>query len=160
MREKVNKFVGSFLLLLMAIMLIAVLWQVFTRYILGAASTITEELARFLLIWIGLLGAAYISGENMHIAIDILPNRLTGQNKRTLTIFINLIIIAFAVTALIIGGSQLVYITYTLGQTSAALQIQLAYVYLVIPISGVLICYYKILDLFKLDELVESNLQN
>lgn len=157
MRQKIDKFIGSFLAALMGLMLIAVLWQVFTRYVMGSASTFTEELARFLLIWIGLFGAAYISGKKMHLAIDILPNRLTGQKKQALTIVINLIIIAFSVTALIIGGIQLVYISYILGQTSAALQIPLAYVYVILPISGILICYYKITDIYKLLQATESD---
>lgn len=157
MRKKIDTFIGSFLTSLMGIMLIAVLWQIFTRYILGSASTFTEELARFLLIWIGLLGAAFISGKDMHLAIDILPTRLTGSKKRRLMIVIKLIIILFAVTALIIGGAQLVYTSFILGQTSAALQIPMGYVYLVIPISGLLICYYKCSDISKSVQFYKKN---
>ncbi|MCW9706567.1 TRAP transporter small permease [Fodinibius salsisoli] len=152
MKKNINKFVGSFLSLLMGIMLVCVLWQVFTRYVMGEASTFTEELARFLLIWIGMLGAAYISGENGHLAIDLLPRKLEGENKRKLQIGINLIIILFVIVALIIGGGQLVYISYILNQTSAALQIPLAYVYLILPVSGLLICYYKVLDFIQLQQ--------
>lgn len=152
MKKNINNFVGSFLTLLMGIMLICVLWQVFTRYVMGEASTFTEELARFLLIWIGMLGAAYIAGENGHLAIDLLPRKLEGENKRKLQMVINAIIILFVVLALIIGGGQLVYISYILDQTSAALQIPLAYVYLILPVSGLLICYYKILDLVQLQQ--------
>ena len=126
----------------------SVLWQVFTRYVVGEASTITEELARFGLIWIGLLGAAYISGENAHLAINLLPSRLKGNSRNKLQILINIIIILFALTALVIGGSQLVYISFSLGQTSASLQIPLGYVYLVVPLSGLLIIYYKCVDIF------------
>lgn len=136
----------------MGIMLLCVLWQVFTRYVMGEASTFTEELARFLLIWIGMLGAAYISGENGHLAIDLLPQKLEGANKRKLQLGINVIIILFVVVALIIGGGQLVYISYILNQTSAALQVPLAYVYLILPVSGILICYYKILNLMELQQ--------
>jgi TRAP-type C4-dicarboxylate transport system permease small subunit len=48
---------------------------------------------------------------------------------------------------MVIGGSRLVYITYSLGQTSAAMQIPLAYVYTIIPISGAMIIFYKIRDI-------------
>lgn len=156
MRKVLNKYIGLFLALLMGLMLLCVLWQVFTRYILGEASTFTEELARFLLIWIGLLGAAYIADEKGHLAIDLLPSHLKGHKKRVLQIVINLVILLFVVTALIIGGGQLVYISYILGQTSAALQMPLAYVYLVIPLSGLLISYYKIMDLVALQNTSES----
>jgi len=53
----------------------------------------------------------------------------------------------FCIFTFIIGGSRLVYITYILEQFSPALQIPLAFVYLVIPISGILIVYYKIYEI-------------
>lgn len=146
--KKFNKFLEHFLAFLMAVMLISVSWQVISRYLLGDASSFTDELARYLLIWIGLLGAAYASGQRMHLAIDILPSKLNNRNRYRLSIFLNLLIIFFAITTMVIGGSRLVYITYTLGQTSAAMQIPLAYVYTIIPISGLLIVYYKIRDIF------------
>lgn len=151
MKKKINTFVGSLLSLLMGLMLACVLWQVFTRYVMGQASTFTEELARFLLIWIGLLGAAYVAGENGHLAIDLLPQKLQGEAHRKIQIVITLIIIGFVIVALIIGGGHLVYISYLLNQTSAALQIPLAYVYLILPVSGGLICYYKIVHLMNLN---------
>ncbi|HLR26316.1 MAG TPA: TRAP transporter small permease [Fodinibius sp.] len=158
MRKSINKAVAYILVILMVTMLICVLWQVFTRYIMGEASTVTEELARFLMIWIGLLGGAYVAGANMHVAINLLPSRLDGCKKQILQTIINLTIIAFVFVVLIIGGSQLVHITYNLGQTSAALNIPLAYVYLVLPISGLLVCYYKISDLLTDSNNSESGL--
>jgi TRAP-type C4-dicarboxylate transport system permease small subunit len=45
---------------------------------------------------------------------------------------------------LVIGGTWLVYTRFYLGVTSAALQIPLGYVYIVLPLSGLLIVYYSI----------------
>jgi TRAP-type C4-dicarboxylate transport system permease small subunit len=149
--KKFDKFLEHFLSLLMAIMLLSVSWQVISRYLLGDASSFTDELARYLLIWVGLLGAAYAAGKRMHLAIDILPSKLSGRNRYRLAIFLNLLIILFAVTTMVIGGSRLVYITYSLGQTSAAMQLPLAYVYTIIPFSGLLIVYYKIRDIFLME---------
>ncbi len=146
-----NRFLEHFLALLMAVMLISVSWQVISRYLLGDASSFTDELARYLLIWVGTLGAAYASGQRMHLAIDLLPSRLKGRAKYRLAIFINVLIILFALTTFVIGGSRLVYITYTLGQTSAAMQLPLAYVYSILPFSGILIVYYKIRDIFIME---------
>lgn len=144
MRAKVDQYVGYFLAFLMAIMTLDVLWGVFTRYVVGSQSPWTEELARFLLIWIGLLGAAYVAGQHKHLAIDILPGKLTGTAKARLEAFIRLLIIGFSATVLIVGGARLVYITYRLGQYSAALQVPLSAVYAIVPISGLLIIFYKL----------------
>lgn len=154
MKDTLDKYIGHFLVFLMSVMLLSVVWQVFTRYILGASSDFTDELARYLLIWIGTLGAAYISGKNMHLAIDLLPTKLKGRANYWLTVFINLMVMTFALFVMVMGGLRLVYITYTLGQTSASLQIPLAVIYLILPASGLLIIFYKTLEIlvYKPDE--------
>lgn len=138
---------GGFLILLMALMVLAVLWQVFSRYALNAPSSFTEEVARYLLIWIGILGAAYAAGQQAHLSIDILPQHLNPENRIRLRIGINVLIILFCILVLIIGGGNLVYINYLLGQYSAALHIPLGVVYSVLPLSGFLIVVYKINEL-------------
>ncbi|WP_331497731.1 TRAP transporter small permease [Flavivirga spongiicola] len=140
---------STVLVIIMAVMVVNVLWQVFTRFVIGTPSSFTDELARYLMIWVGVLGAAYISGRRMHVAIDLLPTRLNKEGQQKLKIISNSIIILFCFFAMVIGGVRLVYITFTLEQYSPALQIPLAVVYLVIPISGLLIIYYKISDILN-----------
>ena len=146
-----NKYLEYFLVFLMALMLLSVCWQVITRYFLGNPSSFTDELARYLMIWVGLLGGAWASGKGMHLAIDLLPSKLEGKAKYRLQVLLHLLVIFFVVTTLIVGGSRLVYITYTLEQTSAAMQLPLAYVYIILPISGVLITLFKIRDIIALE---------
>ena len=149
LREKVDKALGITLIIIMSVMVINVLWQVFTRYVVGAPSSFTDELARYLMIWIGVLGAAYVSGKNMHVSIDVLPSKLNKKSQKKLAHLVSFIIIAFVFTALVIGGIRLVYITYILEQYSPALQIPISLVYIVLPLSGILIIYYKISDLLN-----------
>ncbi len=146
MREKIDYYLGRFLALLMAVMTLDVLWGVFTRYALGQQASWSEELARFLLIWIGILGSAYASGKNMHLAIDLVSPKLEQPSKVKLESLIRILILLFAFTVLIIGGFRLIYITQVLGQTSPALQVPMTMVYAVIPLSGLLIIYYKLHD--------------
>ncbi|MDG3581593.1 TRAP transporter small permease [Galbibacter pacificus] len=148
-RKKIDLLLGRFLVLIMAIMVINVLWQVFTRYVTGTPSSFTDELARYLMIWVGVLGAAYVSGRNMHVAIDVLPSKASTKTQQKLKILVNVLIILFALVAFVIGGIRLVYISYILGQHSPALNVPLAVVYLVIPISGLLIIFYKTSDILK-----------
>lgn len=150
MREKIDKFLGTSLVIIMALMVVNVLWQVASRYLVGTPSSFTDELARYLMIWVGVLGAAYVSGRQMHVAIDIIPSRSNKKTKRLMKQFVYIFVILFAFLAMVIGGSRLVYISSILGQKSPALQIPLAIVYSVVPISGVLIMYYKFDDLKNL----------
>jgi TRAP-type C4-dicarboxylate transport system permease small subunit len=150
LRKKIDNILATLLVIIMSIMVINVLWQVFSRYFLGAPSSFTDELARYLMIWIGILGAAYVSGRNKHVAIDVLPSRLGLTTQKKLRLIVRILIILFCFFALVIGGSRLVYITHLLDQNSPALQLPLSVVYMIIPISGLLIIYYKISDILKL----------
>ena len=147
MKSTIDKYLGYFLIMLMVLMTLDVLWGVLTRYAFGSQADWSEELARFLLIWLGLLGAAYAAGQKMHLAIDLLSLKLNVSSKRRLFIFINTLIIIFVTAVLIIGGFRLIYLTNLLGQLSAALRIPMYLVYAVIPLSGMLVVYYKIHDL-------------
>ena len=146
-RQRLDKVLGLALVFIMTIMVINVIWQVFSRYVLGMPSSFTHELARFLMIWIGVLGAAYVAGRNGHVSIDVLARRGSEKNQKRLKHFVRIAIIFFCLFAMVVGGLRLVYVTYVLDQYSPALGLPLAMVYLVIPISGLLIIYYKIYDM-------------
>lgn len=147
LRNQIDRILGTFVVLLMAVLVINVLWQVTSRYLVGHPSSFTDELAGFLLIWVGLLGSAYITGKRQHLAIDLLHNKLKPGGKKRIDRLINLLIAAFALSVLIAGGSNLVYITIHLGQLSSALQLPVGYIYMVLPLSGIFIMYYAIDDL-------------
>ena len=149
MRKTIDNVLGGTLIIIMSVMVLNVLWQVFTRFVMGTPSSFTDELARYLMIWVGILGAAYAAGKDMHVAIDVLPQRFSKETQKKLSVTVKIIVMLFALSAMVIGGSRLVYVTYVLEQLSPALQIPLAYVYLVIPISGLLVIYYKIMDILK-----------
>ena len=146
-RKKLDQVLGRILVVIMAVMVMNVLWQVFSRYVLGTPSPFTEELARFLMIWMGVLGAAYVAGKNGHVAIDVLAKRVHGKNQNKMKQSVRMAIILFCLFAMVLGGLRLVYVTSILEQYSPALGLPLAVVYLVIPISGLFIIYYKISDM-------------
>jgi len=125
-------------------MVLDVSWQVITRFILQDPSSFTEELAGFLLIWIGLLGSSYALYTKSHLGIDIITSKLSGFRKRLTQIMIHVIVILFALFVLVIGGIRLVNITLTLNQISPTLGIPMGYVYLVLPITGLLMIYYSL----------------
>ncbi|UXX81319.1 TRAP transporter small permease [Reichenbachiella carrageenanivorans] len=148
MRNKLDKFLEISLSLLLGLMVLNVLWQVASRYLLNDPSAFTDELSRYLLIWVGLLGAAYASGKGMHVAIELLERKLTTQQKHIQQLTIRILISAFSIVALIVGGTRLVIISFQLGQTSSAMHLSLGYVYLALPLSGLLICFYALSDFF------------
>lgn len=144
MRKIIDRTLEIFLIFLMAFLVLDVLWQVMSRYIFISPSSVTDELASYLLIWVGLMGAAYMSGCDGHLAIDLLVQRARPSRKKWLRLFIFMVVFLFAVSVLIVGGSWLVYTRFYLGVTSASLEINLGYVYLALPLSGALTAYYAV----------------
>lgn len=138
----VDQTLEAVLVILMGASVLNVLWQVFSRFVLGAPSSLTEEIARFLLIWIGVLGAGYAVGRGDHLAFELLPKRLSGASQAWLQIGIQSCVALFAGGVLVAGGLRLVYLQLSLGQTSAALGLPMGYVYLALPLSGVVMCFY------------------
>ena len=149
-RKKVDQVLEYFLSILLSLMVINVLWQIASRYLLNDPSAFTDELARYLLIWVGLLGAAYASGKGMHVAIELLERKLSAKMRLIQKLVIQSLILFFAGAVLIAGGTRLVVISFQLGQTSSAMQISLGYVYLALPLSGLLISFYAIAEFVKL----------
>lgn len=149
MMQKIEKALAFVLGALLALMVVDVTWQILTRFLPMQPSSYTEELARYLLVWIGILGGAYAFRRKSHLGIDLLTNALHGGARKTVQVFIVLVCFGFAASTMVYGGAKLMLLTFELEQFSAALNIPMGYVYSVLPLSGLLIC------LFSLDQLVE-----
>jgi TRAP-type C4-dicarboxylate transport system permease small subunit len=143
-KNHLDKVVATSLIVLMSLMVLNVTWQVLSRYVFQNPASFTDELSRYMLIWLGMLGSAYVAGRDEHLAIDIILKKLEGKPRLRLQILINTLVLIFALTVMVLGGGNLVYITLILEQHSATLQIPLALVYLIIPVSGLLVIYYQI----------------
>ena len=139
-----DKFLALTLTALMALMVLDVTWQIFTRYATASPSSWTEELARFLLIWIGLLGAAWAYRMRAHLGLSYLVEKRSAATQRKIAIFGYLASALFALLVLVYGGTQLVLLTLKLDQVSASLGLKIGYVYMIIPVSGVLITIFAL----------------
>lgn len=148
-RTLLDKLLEPTLVVLLFTLVVTVLWQVFSRYVLQSPSTSTDEISRFVLIWTTLLGAAWVVGQRSHLAIDLLIEKLTIANAIRLHKTICILIALFCVAVLCVGGSNLVRITLLLEQNSTVLQVPMGYVYCVVPLSGLIMTIYSICDYFS-----------
>jgi TRAP-type C4-dicarboxylate transport system permease small subunit len=143
-RKRLDKILEWVLVIIFSILVLDVLWQVISRYVLVSPSSFTDELAGYLLIWTSILGAAYVAGKNEHLAIDLLLRKSGPSRKRILSIIIFLLIGSFSFFVMFVGGLWLVYTRFYLNVYSTTLQISLGYIYSVLPLGGLLIVYYTI----------------
>jgi len=138
------------LIVAVALLVIDVVWGVFSRYILGAQTKWTEELARFLLIWVALLGGAVAFGTKGHLGVDYLTGKLHPDVHRLMAVFAHIVVLFFAVAVFLYGGIHVVADALTMEQTTPALGWKMGYVYLALPISG----FFMVL--FTIENLIET----
>jgi len=148
-KKWLDKTLEFFTALVMGGLVLDVLWQVATRFILKNPSSWTEELATYLLIWVGLLGSAVALNRGAHLGIDYFVGKLMLKQRLLTEVFVFVCVIGFGLSVLVLGGLRLVTETFLLGQVSPAIGIQLGYVYLAVPIAGFFISLYALEFLFQ-----------
>jgi len=148
-KKVLDRSLELLVMVVVAVLVVDVLWQVFTRFILKNPSIWTEELAIFMLIWVSLLGAAVALNRGAHLGIDYFVGKLSPKKRLYTEVFVFLCISLFSVTVMVLGGIDLVISTLKLQQLSPALGIKVGYVYLAIPISGFFLALYSIIGLVE-----------
>ncbi|MEN8254843.1 MAG: TRAP transporter small permease [Verrucomicrobiota bacterium] len=138
------------LIVAVALLVADVVWGVFTRYAMGGQAKWTEELARFLLVWISLLGGAVAFGTKGHLGVDYFVGKLHPDARKLMAVAVHLVVLFFAVTIFVYGGSRLVADALAMEQMTPALGWKMGHVYLALPIAGIFML------LFTLENLVET----
>lgn len=142
MKQMVDRGMEAVIAVIFGIIVASIIWQVFSRYVLQAPSTLTSEFARFLFMWLALIGGAYTFGQARHLAIDILPMMLPQRLRQWINVVVIVLIAAFAILVMIRGGWSLTSRTLASGQITPTLRLPMGYVYAAIPFSGAMIVYY------------------
>ena len=138
------------------VLVVDVLWGVFTRKILGDQARWSEELARFLLVWISFLGGAIAYLDDKHLGVDLLFSHFDRSARRLSKIVTHGLVFAFAAGIMGIGGTQLVIDRFDSGQLLPALEIPKAWFYLAVPTSGYLIGMFALGNVIALIAGVET----
>ena len=129
-------------------MVLLTCWQVFTRYVLSNPSSWSEELVGYLFAWMSLFGAALVTGERGHMNIPILVEKSKPAVQKVLGIFAEIIACIFAIVILVYGGVQIT--SLAMGQMTSSLGVPIGVFYVVMPVCGVLIALYTIINIIEL----------
>jgi len=139
LKERLVTVLEWLLIALMGGLVLDVLWQVASRYLLKRPSSWTDELATLLIIWVAMLGASVAFIRNHHLGVDYFVAKLAPRPRLVVETVVQLLIGVFAAVVLLLGGIKLVTLTLLTGQVSPALGVKMGHVYLALPISGVVI---------------------
>lgn len=137
------------LILAVGVLVLDVVWGVFSRYVLGEQTKWTEELARFLLIWITMLGGAVAFGTKGHLGVDFFVSRFHPDARKMMTVVAHLLVLFFAGTIFLYGGGRVVADALAIEQMTPALRWKMGYVYLALPISGFFMILYTVENLIE-----------
>lgn len=142
----------------MGAMLAIIFYQVITRYIFNFSPEWSEELARMLFVWVVFLGSALIMGEGGHLAVQLLPKKFEGTVLGdVLHVCINVCSYIF-ILLLIVQGTKM---TSTMSfQTSPGLGLPMSYVYVIMPLCGLLMLLYLIKDSIRIYRCVVARRKN
>jgi TRAP-type C4-dicarboxylate transport system permease small subunit len=132
---------------LFALMVLLSIVQVVCRYVLQISLSFTEELARFLFIWVTFLGTALALKKDQLVKMDLLVQQFPAVVQKAIRVLLFIVSLA-AYWIMVYYG--FVLLQKTLHQTSAALKIPMAYIYLVVPICGILMALFECVSLTEL----------
>lgn len=149
LRDGLTRGLELFLVATMALLVVDVVWGVLTRYALGQQAKWSEELARFLLVWVALLGGAVAFGTKAHLGVDYFVNQLHPAARKLTAVIAHLVVLFFAGEVLLRGGASVVSEALILEQTTPALGWKMGYVYLALPISGLFVMLYTLENLVE-----------
>lgn len=137
-----DRFLAAACVILFAVLVLTVVWQVFSRQVLNSPSAWTSELAQYLFVWLGLFGSALVFAERGHIAVDFLVRKFPQRIEKATALFVQVAIISFAGLILVWGGYRVAERSWD--QALSGLPVAVGPLYLVMPITGVLIIFYAV----------------
>ncbi|MCT1775295.1 TRAP transporter small permease [Brachybacterium sp. p3-SID957] len=147
LRRTLIEVLKNISVVLFAVLVLVVLWQVFARQVLSDPSTWSTTVAQYLFVWLTLFALTFVFAERGHVAVDFFARKLPGPVWRAVAVLVQLSILAFAVLALVWGGIRGMGMSW--GQAIPGLPVTVGQMYLALPIAGVLVAAVAIEDLVR-----------
>lgn len=141
---KLDRATDALLMTLLAFLLATVTVQVAARYVFRSPIPWTEELARYLFIWLVFIGTAAAFRQGKHLKIESVSHWRSSAAKAIARGSVHLLVTGFLLT-MILSSPNILRITF--GQTSPTLSLPMGFVYLSFVVS---------LSLMLIEELFQS----
>jgi len=134
-----ERFETPICILLLVIMSVVVVMQVFSRYLFNYSFVWAEELVRYLMIWMVMIGAALVQSRNDHIRIDFFPMLAGPRGRRFMETAFRLCTLIFLII-LIFKGIKIAYFNRLF--ESSGLRITMFWPMLAVPLGAILMGIY------------------
>ena len=145
-RNLLNKIILSICVVLFMFMTVVGTYQILVRYIFRSPSTVSEELISYSFAWMSMFAASYIFGKRDHMRMVFFIEKFNKEVQNKVGILAEIVVLLFAVGVLISGGTYIATLSMT--QTTPALGISMGYIYMVLPVCGIITSIYSVLNIF------------
>ncbi|MGN1317659.1 MAG: TRAP transporter small permease [Lachnospirales bacterium] len=147
-KDFLNKALEILCIILFIFITIIGTYQIVTRYVFNSPSTISEELLTYSFTWLALFAAALVFGKREHMRMGYFAGRMSDKTQKNLEIISEILIFLFSAIVLVYGGISITNLTST--QITASLGVPMSYIYVILPICGVIIMIYSIINIFEI----------
>jgi tripartite ATP-independent transporter DctM subunit len=147
----IERSIGLFLAILLALMVVAITWQVVSRYILSTPSVYSEEFLRFSLIWLGMIAAGYCFFSARHMSLPLLIDILPSRPQRVLNLINAELSLIFG-GILVWGGS--ISLMANSRMRTPMMQIPMGWLQSVLILCGIMIICAEIIRILRLMDLL------
>lgn len=120
------KGVQIIVIAMVVVMTVLVIMQVLMRYLFSSAFSWSEEIARYLMIWVSFLGAGLALQQGLHIGVEALVTRISPRKRRWVSL-VSKAAVFFFLVVLTVGGFQLTW--FVRNQSSPALFLSMSWAY-------------------------------
>lgn len=144
----IDDVLKTVMVVMLTILIVAVAANVFGRFVLNRSLAASDELSRFLFIWVIFLGAALAHLHREHITVDLVVARLPRSLARPVALLQELLI-AVVLVALLVSARQVLSIS---SGVSPLLRVPLAWIDAAVPLSAfvmLLVTVYRIAAVFR-----------
>ncbi|WP_243009139.1 TRAP transporter small permease [Clostridium sp. AM58-1XD] len=147
-KEILNKSLEAVCAALLAFMSLLTVYQVFMRYVVKNPSTMSEDILSYSFVWLSLLAAALVFGERDHMSLTFFVDQTKPKIQLFLSVFSEVLILLVAALVFLFGGKGFMLVGAM--QLSPTLSITMDWIYVILPVSGVLIILYSIINIAEL----------
>lgn len=148
-KKFLDNFEEYFCVWTMAAMTIIVFVQVVMRYVFSNSLSWSEEMARFIFLWLSWIGASYAVRERSHFRVEMFANMIKGRTRVYFEYMVLVVWFSFSFFLAWYGTKLLLFLQDT-GQVSAAMQIPMTWPYASVPAGCILMCVRLIVEIYKL----------
>lgn len=151
--DGMNVVIRWVLAALMLIMTVLIGWQVMARFIIGDSLTFSEEVSRFVMVWLVIVGAAYAAKNGRLMKVDIVEHMLSGKAKQTVIMIAGLLSIVFYLVLVVFGFFIVNAVSY---QLTPATEVSMSIPMAALPVGGILLIINTIHQMFGVSLGVEE----